>query len=164
MIPMNVTKHMNVLYLSIKSCSCKNENSHFLFRNRSRIGEILLLNDERSYSASSSPSLLSRRRLEIMLLKLKSVEIKIIKKEKKRKCDGEWRAEKKRHSGNLTLYLSHYYTFKSQLRMMKAKNRKIYGDSYSFIHNLLELSNWHTIKLNSHFFISLFHDFHVFFH
>lgn len=74
MIPMKVTKHMNVLYLSIKSCSCKKEISHFLFRNRSRIGEILLLNDERSYSASS-PSLLSRRRLEIILLKLKSEQI-----------------------------------------------------------------------------------------
>lgn len=71
MIPMKTTKHMNVLYLSITSCSCRNESSHFLFRNRSRIVEILLLNDVRSYSASSS-SLLSRRRLEIMLLKLKA--------------------------------------------------------------------------------------------
>lgn len=46
----------------------------------------------------------------------------------------------------------------------KAKNQKIHCNSYSFIHNSLELSNWHTIKLNSHFFISLLHDFHIFFH
>lgn len=44
------------------------------------------------------------------------------------------------------------------------KPEKIHCNSYSFIHNSLELSNWHTIKLNSHFFISLLHDFHVFFH
>lgn len=61
MIPMKTMKHMNVLYLSIKSCSCKKDISHFLLRNRNRIVETLLLNDERSYSTSSQ---LSRRRLE----------------------------------------------------------------------------------------------------
>lgn len=69
MIPMKTMKHMNVLYLSIKSCSCKKDISHFLLRNRNRIVETLLLNDERSYSASSQ---LSRRRLENKWLKLKT--------------------------------------------------------------------------------------------
>lgn len=71
MIPMKTMKHMNVLYLSIKSCSRKKDISHFLLRNRSRIVETLLLNDERSYSVSS---LLSRRRLENKWLKLREAE------------------------------------------------------------------------------------------
>lgn len=58
---------MNVLYLSIKSCSCRNDISHFLLRNRSKIVETLLLKLERSYSVSST---LSRRRLENKWLKL----------------------------------------------------------------------------------------------
>lgn len=71
MIPMKTMKHMNVLYLSIKSCSRKKDISHFLFRNRNRIVETLLLKYERSYSASSQS--LSRRRLENKLLKLKKL-------------------------------------------------------------------------------------------
>lgn len=71
MIPMKTKKHMNVLYLSIKSCSCKKDISHFLLRKRNRIVETLLLKDVRSYSASSQ---LSRRRLENKWLKLWQTE------------------------------------------------------------------------------------------
>lgn len=81
----------------------------------------------------------------------------------------KWREKKNNFSRKKVIrgiwhYLSHYYIFTWSCRWWQQKTRKIYCNSYSFIHDSLELSNWHTIKLNGHFFISLFHDFHVFFH
>lgn len=66
-IPMKTTKHMNVLYLSMRSCSCKYDSSHLVLRNRSRIVDILLLNDDPSFSASLD---IESRRFENKWLKL----------------------------------------------------------------------------------------------